>query len=100
VALLPCAACILATPSRYINIEYTVKYKAECLKKAREQVMQHSKLAYNPPKELVSQQSMTEREPTFKKNLENLQTNKEFISICLGLTGLFFVVTGVQYWLP
>jgi len=34
IALLPCAACILVTPSRYINIEYTIKFKAECVSKA------------------------------------------------------------------
>ena len=26
--------------------------------------------------------------------------NKEFWYICFSMTGLFFVVTGVQYWLP
>jgi sugar phosphate permease len=29
-----------------------------------------------------------------------LSTNKEFFLLCGSLTGLFFVVTGIQYWLP
>ena len=26
--------------------------------------------------------------------------NREFWLICFSLTGLFFVVTGIQYWMP
>lgn len=29
-----------------------------------------------------------------------LASNKEFIFLCLSLTGLYFVVTGIQYWMP
>lgn len=41
-----------------------------------------------------------QEEPTLRENLEKLVDNKEFWYICLSLTGLFFVVTGIQYWLP
>ena len=39
-------------------------------------------------------------EPTLKENLKSLMGNVEYWCICLSLTGLFFVVTGIQYWLP
>jgi len=32
--LIPCSACIFATPSRYIDIEYTINFRAECKKRA------------------------------------------------------------------
>lgn len=34
IAILPCAACFLITPSKYININAAVTYKKECYKKA------------------------------------------------------------------
>lgn len=34
------------------------------------------------------------------ENFKMLLDNMEFWFICFGLTGLFFVVTGIQYWLP
>lgn len=42
----------------------------------------------------------TEKRPTIKDNLLLLIDNKEYWLICFSLTGLFFVVTGIQYWLP
>ena len=32
--------------------------------------------------------------------LKSVATNKVFLSLCLSLSGLYFVVTGVQYWTP
>lgn len=32
--------------------------------------------------------------------LKALAANKVFVGLCLCLTGLYFVVTGIQYWLP
>jgi sugar phosphate permease len=39
-------------------------------------------------------------ETNLRENLEKLIGNKEFWCICFSLTGLFLVVTGIQYWLP
>lgn len=50
-----------------------------------------------------------EEEPSggFKKekrsitqDLKDMATNKAFLFLCIASSGLFFVVTGVQYWLP
>jgi len=37
---------------------------------------------------------------SLKEDLKDLKNNKEFFLLCGSLTGLFFVVTGIQYWLP
>ena len=36
IALAPCVVCFLITPSRYIDIEQTIGYKNECIKKVEE----------------------------------------------------------------
>lgn len=35
-----------------------------------------------------------------KKQLKDVISNKVFVSLCLSLTGLYYVVTGIQYWTP
>ena len=42
IALLPCAASIIVTPSQYINIEYTVRFKQESLKRATKEIMNNN----------------------------------------------------------
>jgi len=37
---------------------------------------------------------------SLKDDLKELCGNKEFFLLCFSLTGLFFVVTGIQYWMP
>jgi sugar phosphate permease len=32
--------------------------------------------------------------------VKSLIVNKVYVGLCLSLTGLYFVVTGVQYWTP
>ena len=34
------------------------------------------------------------------QKLNSLGTNRVFIMLAISLSGLFFVVTGIQYWLP
>lgn len=41
-----------------------------------------------------------QQQSTLKQDLANLVGNKEFFLLCFSLVGLFFVVTGIQYWLP
>jgi sugar phosphate permease len=40
-----------------------------------------------------------DKEP-FMAKLKSVISNKVFMSLCMCLTGLFFVVTGIQYWAP
>jgi MFS transporter, Spinster family, sphingosine-1-phosphate transporter len=37
---------------------------------------------------------------TYMQKLHSLGSNSMFIKLSLSLSGLFFVVTGIQYWLP
>lgn len=37
---------------------------------------------------------------TYLQKLHSLSSNTVFIKLTLSLSGLFFVVTGIQYWLP
>lgn len=37
---------------------------------------------------------------SFTKELRSLATNKAFMFLCLASSGLYFIVTGIQYWLP
>ena len=39
-----------------------------------------------------------EQKDSLLKSLKSLIQNKAFVTLCLSLTGLYFVVTGVQYW--
>jgi len=32
--------------------------------------------------------------------LKSVMSNKTFLALMMSLTGLFYVVTGIQYWLP
>ena len=34
------------------------------------------------------------------QKIKSLMGNIVFICLCFGLTGLYFVVTGIQYWAP
>lgn len=40
-----------------------------------------------------------EKKP-FMEELKSVISNKVFVALCMCLTGLFFVVTGIQYWAP
>jgi hypothetical protein len=37
---------------------------------------------------------------TFCEKLKIISTNCDYLKLCLGLSGLYFVVTGLQYWIP
>lgn len=37
---------------------------------------------------------------TFCEKLKIISTNGDYLKLCLGLSGLYFVVTGLQYWIP
>eukprot|EP00356_Strombidium_inclinatum_P010672 CAMPEP_0170481786 /NCGR_PEP_ID=MMETSP0208-20121228/2090_1 /TAXON_ID=197538 /ORGANISM="Strombidium inclinatum, Strain S3" /LENGTH=278 /DNA_ID=CAMNT_0010754551 /DNA_START=1189 /DNA_END=2024 /DNA_ORIENTATION=- len=39
-----------------------------------------------------------QKKETFRQQLKSVISNKAFVCLCLSLTGLYFVVTGVQYW--
>ena len=39
------------------------------------------------------------KEPFFKK-LKGLMSNKTFLSLCCCLSGLYLIVTGIQFWVP
>ena len=41
-----------------------------------------------------------EKKEPFCQRLKSVATNKVFVSLCFSLSGLYFVVTGVQYWTP
>ena len=41
-----------------------------------------------------------ENDQPFIKKLKSVVSNRIFLAFCSGLTGLYFVVTGVQYWTP
>ena len=36
---------------------------------------------------------------TFIERLKQLAGNWPFINICMGLTAIYFIVTGIQYWI-
>lgn len=117
IAILPCVGCFIITPSQYINIQYAVQFKKECIKRAEKKVLNKED---ESPVDVESNDDISieeetqkshglnstsalepsQEEPTLRENLENLVGNKEFWLICFSLTGLFFVVTGIQYWLP
>jgi sugar phosphate permease len=44
--------------------------------------------------------SFSEEDQPFREKLKAVITNKVFVCLCMSLTGLFFVVTGIQYWTP
>jgi len=50
-------------------------------------------------KETGGKNKAAEDQP-FKEKLASVITNKIFVLLCGALTGLFFVVTGIQYWAP
>jgi sugar phosphate permease len=37
---------------------------------------------------------------SFSKQLKSVISNSAFVCLCLSLTGLYYVVTGIQYWTP
>ena len=39
-------------------------------------------------------------EGSLRANLHKLRKNMSFFFMCISLTGLYFVVTGIQYWIP
>jgi len=41
-----------------------------------------------------------EEEQPFMQKLKSVISNKIFVLLCGALTGLYFVVTGIQYWTP
>lgn len=52
---------------------------------------------------VVSKSSVIKKAPkkeSFASKLKSVMGNTVFICLCLGLTGLYFVVTGIQYWAP
>ena len=44
--------------------------------------------------------SFSEEDQPFREKLKAVITNKVFVCLCMSLTGLFLVVTGIQYWTP
>ena len=41
-----------------------------------------------------------EKKESFCQRIKSVISNKVFVSLCLSLSGLYFIVTGVQYWTP
>ena len=39
-----------------------------------------------------------QEQDTFWSRVKAVMTNKSFVSLCITLSGLYFVVTGIQYW--
>ena len=35
---------------------------------------------------------------SFMQTIRLILTNKPFFSMCLGMTGLYYVLTGIQFW--
>lgn len=48
----------------------------------------------------VEKKKANEKDLTFKQKVYNILMNIEFMCFCLALTGLYYMVTGIQYWLP
>lgn len=48
---------------------------------------------------IASDTSMAFRKESFQTQLRSVISNRAFVSLCLSLTGLYFVVTGIQFWL-
>lgn len=114
---MPCVACFLITPSRYIDIEYTVAFKQECFKRAEKIVLKGKEYESQPLKSVLNKDNFVKPSPDLRQRNQNLEKEKkqnsslrqdlnklignhEFWYICFSLTGLFLVVTGIQYWLP
>lgn len=114
--ILPCVAAVLLTPTKYLDISFAVYYRLQCQDLIKSQDKSESvnpnhfdemenqfaknKKDRNPRARALSHEYFQDEKETLSENLRKLADNRAFWCLCLCLTGLFFVVTGIQYWLP
>lgn len=111
-AIIPLAAAIFFTPKKYINFNIAVKERQKSKRLAKMRLRNNNsgidlEAEYVPKASLAesSEDSTLEEEPhagnyDIKATLLELRQNSAFICLCISLTGLYFVVTGIQFWLP
>mmetsp|Transcript_17687 Transcript_17687/g.29897 ORF Transcript_17687/g.29897 Transcript_17687/m.29897 type:complete len:442 (+) Transcript_17687:459-1784(+) len=68
--------------------------------KRQEKELNPAKEGGEPPIQLSSKPEERFITPSFRGQLASLFKNLAFVCLCLSLTGLYFVVTGIQYWTP
>ena len=122
--LVPAVISILVTPSKYFNIEQSSQFRAECVARAANRVAANKRAKQrsnrsSSGRQVLASPAADATRPTARRQalgqqngngnilgeswatrLKALASNKVFVGLCLSLTGLYFVVTGIQYWLP
>ena len=90
----------LEVPKNESNIR---KLREKTLRKIEKEIKKKQNIDPNDKESAAGRRSSvfgSATKQTFCEKLKSVVSNKVFLSLMFSLTGLFYVVTGIQYWLP
>ncbi|KRX08858.1 Major facilitator superfamily domain, general substrate transporter [Pseudocohnilembus persalinus] len=89
--LIPCGAAMYLFPDRLINVQGDQVSRMSESRQSEPELQFMGRTSVSP--------QILQKSKTYKENLKNLFSNRLFLFTMLSLAALYFVVTGIQFWI-